>query len=153
MLSAWVAQHWHLPMETAAFVPSPVNASLFLVNPFCTNAENNDGMNIESKNSLCLTLDMHLERSFFPPFREHLNFSPKLVAAQESGGCIWLKNNYLHIMLLGCSMPITSHHQNVCAAPFVGTGSWRPWEGLDILAHASHDSSWRIFQDGGSPIL
>lgn len=74
MLSACVAQHWHLPMETAVFVPSLVNTSLFLVNPFCTNGENNAGMNTESKNSFCLTRDMHLERSFFPPFREHPNW-------------------------------------------------------------------------------
>lgn len=40
---------------------------------------------LESKNSFCLTRYTHLERSFFPPFREHLSFSP------QTGGCwgVW----------------------------------------------------------------
>lgn len=47
-------------METAAFVPSPTNTFLFLVDPCCTDGENNAG-NTEAENNCCLPRGMHLE--------------------------------------------------------------------------------------------
>ena len=52
VLSTWLVQHWHLPMETAAFAPSPMNTFLFLVDPCCTEGENNAG-NTEAENNCC----------------------------------------------------------------------------------------------------